>query len=110
MASDASTIAANERVSIIPNASAITVLRAPRSSKNLLARAPLELADGVLGGRPGDVDVPVLAGQVDAPERSERDDLQHLDARRLLGLVGGQGGVGGGLHLERVERLAGHDH
>src|SRR4051794_31540074 len=107
MASDASTIAANERVSIIPNASAITVLRAlpapaaPRENpQKLLAGATLEPADRVLGGGPGDVDVAVLAGEVDPPQRAEGDDLQHLDVRRLLGLVGGERGVGRRLHLE----------
>src|ERR1700691_5232724 len=98
MASEASTIAANERVSIIPSASAIFVLPV-LSLVPVRGRAPAQSLDGVLGCGAGDVDVAVRAGEVDAPERAEGHDLEHVDARRLLRLVRRERRVRRGLHL-----------
>src|SRR5580658_6173761 len=111
MASDASTIAANERHSIIPNASAIIAPPSPSSVSSLAAPdAALHVLECGLRRGDGDVDIAILAGEVDAPERSERDDFEDLDARGLLGLVRRDGRVGRRLDLEGVERLMGDDH
>src|SRR4051794_39326045 len=54
---------------------------------------------------PADIDVALLAAQVDAAERPDRAHLQDVDLGGLLGLVGGQRGVRGRLDLQNVERL-----
>ena len=75
-----------------------------------LAFASADLGECAFGGGPGCCDLGFPAAEPHAAERAERDHLEQMDVRGLLGLVRGDRGVRGGIDLEDVERLVGHDH
>src|SRR5690606_9657707 len=75
--------------------------------RRFLARQRLDRGDRGLGGG---VDLRLAATQVEAAIGAVRGHVDQLDVGGLLGLVGGERGVGGGLRLEDVERLTGLDH
>ena len=67
-------------------------------------RAAGEIVDGSLGRFRGDVNVLFLAPEVKAAEATKGANLEDVDLGGLLGLVGGEGGVGGGA-TSMVKRL-----
>src|ERR1043166_3298955 len=87
IASAPSTIAANERVSNKPNASAMTLspyLVCDSCEMFGLTAAAFHLAAGnavdrLLGGFSGDINVFLVAAKIDATEAAECSDLQDVD-------------------------------
>src|SRR5512140_1536868 len=73
------------------------------------AGASGDRGDRLLRRAVADLDVPLLAAEVDPPEAPEGPHLEDVDVRRLLRLVRGDGGVSRRGHLEDVEGLARHD-
>src|SRR3984957_400182 len=72
--------------------------------------ASAERFDGLLRRDLCDVDVALLAAEVDAPEGAGHPDVDHVDLGGLLGLVRRERRIPRGLHLQDVERLARHEH
>src|ERR1051325_8610987 len=71
---------------------------------------PANRLNGLFGGAVADVDVALLAAEVDAAEAAEGAHLEDVDVRRLLRLVRGDGCVAGRRALHDVQRLPGDDH
>src|ERR1041384_4434588 len=118
IASAPSTIAANERVSNKPNASAMTLspyLVCDSCEMFGLTAAAFHLAAGdavdrLLGGFGGDIDVLFVTAKVDASEAAERANLQNVDLGGFLRFVRSEGRIGGRRALHREQRVAGQNH
>src|SRR5436190_9085057 len=75
-----------------------------------LSRASRDRLYGLLGRAISDIDVALFPTEVHPAERTEGAHLEHVDVRRLLRLVRGDGGVAGRRALEDVERLPRQNH
>src|SRR5215831_11706884 len=73
-------------------------------------RAPGDRREGTLQRAAGGGDLGLAPAEPQASKCAERDDLEEVHVRGLLGLVGGDGGVAGRMDLENEERLALGDH
>src|SRR5882672_9552480 len=65
---------------------------------------------GLFRGPVSDLDIAFFAAEVDAPETSERTNLEDVDVGRLLRLVRRNRRVTGGSDFQDVQRLSGDDH
>ena len=54
----------------------------------------------------GDIDILLLAAEVNAAEAAKGADLEDVDLRGLLGLVRGERGIGGGGDFHGEEAVA----
>src|SRR5437867_1498468 len=113
IASAPSTIAANERASNNPNASAMTVspyLVCTKSTAATFHFSAGHTVDRLFGGFRRDVHVLLVAADVDAAEAAERPDFEDVDLGGFLGLVGGKRGVRGRGDFHREKCVARQDH
>src|SRR3569833_4373800 len=82
----------------------------PYPVRSALRFAPVDLRERRFRGLGSGLDLGLPTAEPQSAARAERDALEQVDRRGLLGHVRSDRGIRRGVELEDVERLAAHDH